>query len=234
VHNNVAGLEIENTINGEVYNNLAKDNTAGMLIFDMPDLPQANGDRIKFYDNVMDGNNGENFAPKGMVVSTLPPGTGMNIMSHSNIEMHHNTIKNHKTVGIMVNSWLITGVPYKSEKFDPFCTNISIHDNILSGQKGPTDTSNDSSKRLTALTGGKAVDILIDGIFKPGLPDVNGNNSSYCFRNNGDDLKFLNLNAHLGGEIEDMLKNKDTNYAKFDCELADFDTSDHDKWLATK
>ena len=234
VHHNVAGLEIENTINGEVYNNLAKENTAGMLIFDMPDLPQANGDRIKFYNNIMDGNNGENFAPKGMVVSTLPPGTGMNIMSHSNIEMHHNTIKNHKTVGVMVNSWLITGTPYKSEKFDPFCTNINIHDNIITDQKGPTDTSNESAQRITTFTGGKAVDILIDGIFKPGLPDVNGNNSSYCFRNNGNNLKFLNLNAHLGGEVEDILKNKDTNFAKFDCEMDGFDTSDHDKWLASK
>ena len=83
VHDNVAGLEIENTINGEVYNNKAVGNTGGMLIFDMPDLPQANGDRIKFYNNVMENNNGENFAPKGMVVSTIPPGSGMIIMSHS-------------------------------------------------------------------------------------------------------------------------------------------------------
>ncbi len=234
VHHNVAGLEIENTINGEVYNNLAKENTAGMLIFDMPDLPQANGDRIKFYNNVMDGNNSENFAPKGMVVSTLPPGTGMNIMSHSNIEMHHNTIKNHKTVGIMVNSWLITGTPFKSEKFDPFCTNINIHDNIITDQVGPADASNASAKRISDITGGKAVDILIDGIFKPGLPTINGNNSSYCFKNNGDNLKFVNLNAHLGGSIAEIHKNMDTNYAKYDCSLPDFDTSDHDKWLATK
>ncbi|MCH7864386.1 MAG: right-handed parallel beta-helix repeat-containing protein, partial [Proteobacteria bacterium] len=38
VHDNVAGLEIENTINGEVYRNIARHNTGGMLIFDMPDL----------------------------------------------------------------------------------------------------------------------------------------------------------------------------------------------------
>ena len=88
VHNNVAGLEIENTINGEVYRNVARNNTGGMLIFDMPDLPQANGDRIKFYDNVMEDNNGENFAPEGMVVSTIPPGSGMIIMSHSNTALH--------------------------------------------------------------------------------------------------------------------------------------------------
>ena len=235
VHHNVAGLEIENTINGEVYNNIAKENTAGMLIFDMPDLPQANGDRIKFYNNIMEDNNGKNFAPKGMIVSTLPPGTGMNLMSHSNIEMHHNTIKNHKTVGVLVNSWFITGKPFKSQEFDPFCTNIHIHDNIIErGPDGNTDTSTESGQFFTAISGGKAMDIVMDGVFKPGLPDINGNESSYCMRNNGEDIRFLNLNAHKGSEPKDILKNMDTNYAKFDCELPDFDTSEHDKWIAVK
>ena len=234
VHNNVAGLEIENTRNGEVYNNVAKNNTAGMLIFDMPDLPQANGDKIKFFNNLMDGNNGENFAPKGMIVSTLPPGTGMNLMSHSNIEMHDNVIKNHKTVSVMINSWFITGNPYKSEEFDPYCTNISIHDNKISDQNGPSDMSTEAGQLISFITEGKGVDILMDGIFKPGLPDVNGNASSYCIRNNGENLTFFNLNAGLGASPEEMMKNKDTDLKKFDCELPDFDTSEHDKWLAAK
>ena len=235
VHHNVAGLEIENTINGEVYNNIAKENTAGMLIFDMPDLPQANGDKIKFYNNVMENNNGKNFAPKGMIVSTLPPGTGMNLMSHSNIEVHHNTIKNHNTVGILINSWFITGKPFKSKDFDPFSTNIHIHDNIIErAADGKTDTSTESGQLLTAISSGKALDMVTDGVFKPGLPDINGNASSYCMRNNGDDIRFVNLNAHKGPTVEDFLKNMDTNYAKFDCDLPDFDTTEHDKWLAVK
>lgn len=234
VHHNVAGLEIENTINGEVYNNIAKNNTGGMLIFDMPDLPQANGDRIKFYNNTMEGNNGENFAPKGMVVSTIPPGSGMIIMSHSNIEAHHNTITNHKTIGIAVNSWLFTGVPFESEDFDPFCSNINLHDNVISGNVGPTDNSTDYGKLLTAIAGGEPVDLLTDGIFKPTSIDENGKPVGYCFRNNGDNLRFINLNAGLGAEPEDIAKNMDNDLSKFDCELADFDTSDHDKWLASK
>ncbi|MEM6317409.1 MAG: parallel beta-helix domain-containing protein [Bacteroidota bacterium] len=233
VHHNVAGLEIENTISGEVYNNVAKNNTGGMLIFDMPDLPQVNGDRIKFYDNLMDGNNGPNFAPKGMVVSTIPPGSGMIIMSHSNIEMYNNTIKNHKTLGVAVNSWLFTGTPFKSEEFDPYSTNIHIHDNVIANQKGPTDMTTDYGKLFTAVNGGEAVDIVIDGIFKPDLPDNNGNVSSYCFRNNGD-VSFLNLNAGMGATPEEMMKNKDTNYEVFDCELKGFDTSEHDEWLAVR
>ncbi len=232
VHDNVAGLEIENTIVGEVYNNIAKNNTGGMLIFDMPDLPQANGDRIKFYNNVMDGNNGENFAPKGMVVSTIPPGSGMIIMSHSNIEMHDNTITNHKTLGIAVNSWLFTGVPYKSENFDPFCTNISIHDNVITGNKGPADTSTEYGQLLTAVLGGQSVDIVTDGIFKPSTLNEAGNPTGYCFRNNGD-VSFVNLNAGMGDKPEEIAKNMNTDISKFDCEIPNFDTSEHDSWLAS-
>lgn len=229
VHHNVAGLEIENTISGEVYDNVAKNNTGGMLIFDMPDLPQANGDRIKFYNNTMDGNNGKNFAPKGMVVSTIPPGSGMIIMSHSNIEAHHNTIINHKTLGIAVNSWLFTGVPFKSEEFDPYSTNIFLHDNTISGNVGPVDASTEYGQLLTAVTGGNPVDLIIDGIFKPA--DDGSMKSSYCFKNNGENISFLNLNAGKGIAPEDIMKNKTSNLDAFNCDLPDFDTSEHDKWL---
>ncbi len=232
VHHNVAGLEIENTIVGEVYNNIAKNNTGGMLIFDMPDLPQANGDRIKFYNNTMEDNNGENFAPKGMVVSTIPPGSGMVIMSHSNIEAYNNTIKNHKTLGIAVNSWLFTGVPFKSEEFDPFSSNINLHDNEISGNTGPVDASTEYGQLLTAVLGGEPVDLITDGIFKPSSMDENGRPTGYCFKNNGTDVKFVNLNAGLGQAPEDMMQNKTTDISLFDCELPEFDTSQHDAWLA--
>lgn len=232
VHDNVAGLEIENTIVGEVYNNVAKNNTGGMLIFDMPDLPQANGDRIKFYHNTMDSNNGENFAPEGMVVSTIPPGSGMIIMAHSNIEMHDNTITNHKTLGIAVNSWLFTGLPFKSEAFDPFCTNINIHDNVISGNQGPTDTSTEYGQLLTAVLGGQPADIVTDGIFKPSTIGEDGKPNGYCFKNNGE-VKFVNLNAGMGAKPEEIAKNMNTDISPFDCELSSFDTSEHDSWLAS-
>ena len=229
VHNNVAGLEIENTINGEVYRNTAKNNTGGMLIFDMPDLPQANGDRIKFYENVMENNNGENFAPKGMVVSTIPPGSGMIIMSHSNIEAHNNIIKGHKTLGMAVNSWLFTGVPYESEEFDPYSTNIHVHDNEIVTGQGPTDNTTDYGKLFTGILGGQPVDLIIDGIMKPGAGVESG---SYCFTNNGD-ISFINLNAGIGSSPEEMAQNMNTDLSKFDCNLPSFDTSEHDAWLAS-
>lgn len=234
VHHNVAGLEIENTIVGEVYNNVAKFNTGGMLIFDMPDLPQANGDRIKFYNNRMEDNNGKNFAPKGMVVSTIPPGSGMIIMSHSNIEAHDNTIKNHKTLGVAVNSWLFTGVPFESEAFDPYCTNISLHDNVISDNVGPIDTTTEYGLLLTAVLDGQPADIVTDGIFKPSTVNEHGLPQGYCFKNNGENIRFINLNAGLGASPEAMMQNKTTDLSPFDCELQEFDTSEHDEWLAGK
>ena len=233
VHNNVAGLEIENTITGEVYNNIAKNNTGGMLIFDMPDLPQANGDKIKFYNNTMEGNNGENFAPEGMVVSSIPPGSGMIIMAHSNIEMHDNVIRDHKTLGIAVNSWLFTGLPFESANYDPFCSNIYIHDNQISGNAGPPDNTTDYGRLLTAVLGGQSVDIITDGIFKPTAMGEDGRPAGYCIRNNGT-VRFVNLNAGLGAEPEAIAQNMNTDLSSFDCSLPEFDTSEHDQWLANK
>ena len=231
VHNNVAGLEIENTIVGEVYDNVARNNTGGMLIFDMPDLPQANGDRIKFYNNLMEDNNGENFAPKGMVVSTIPPGSGMIIMAHSNIEAYQNTIRNHKTLGIAVNSWLFTGVPYEAEEYDPFSSNIYLHDNVISDNVGPSDATTEYGQLFSAILGGGPVDLIIDGIFNPASLDDSGMPQGYCFTNNGDNLKFVNLNAAMGSAPEEMAQNKSSDMSPFDCELPAFDTSEHNKWL---
>ena len=232
VHNNVAGLEIENTINGEVYRNTARNNAGGMLIFDMPDLPQINGDRIKFYENVIEDNNGENFAPEGMVVSTIPPGSGMILMAHSNIEMHHNIIRNHKTLGVAVNSWLFTRTPYESEEYDPYCTNIYIHDNEITGTQGPTDATTEFGMLMTQGFGGQAFDLIIDGIFKPSTLDEDGNPTGFCFVNNGD-ISFLNLNVGMSESFDDIGKHVDSDLEKFNCTLSEFDTEDHDDWLTS-
>lgn len=229
-HNNVAGLEIENTINAEVYDNKSIGNTGGMMIFDMPDLPQANGDRVKFYNNTMTDNNGENFAPEGMVVSTIPPGTGMFIMSHRNIEVHDNVIKGHKTVGLAVNSWLFTGIPYESEEFDPYSTNIYVHSNIIESPDAAPDVTKPFGQLVAAVLG-KPYDIVIDGIFEPTTMGADGRPTSYCFQDNGD-ITFVNLNAGMSMDPAEMVKNLDFDLSKFDCSLPGFDTSKHDDWLA--
>lgn len=40
---NVAGIEIENSDNAEVFGNTARDNSGGILVFNLPGLPKAEG-----------------------------------------------------------------------------------------------------------------------------------------------------------------------------------------------
>ena len=53
---NVAGIEIENTINADVYENTATGNTGGILVFNMPNLPQP-GQSTRVFNNKSIDNN---------------------------------------------------------------------------------------------------------------------------------------------------------------------------------
>ena len=46
VEKNVAGIEIENCTKADVYENVATDNSGGILVFTMPDLPTKDGRRL--------------------------------------------------------------------------------------------------------------------------------------------------------------------------------------------
>ena len=149
-------------------------------------------------------------------------------------DRHNNTIRNHKTAGISIASWLFTGTPYESKDYDPYCTNIHIHDNTIQGTQGPPDATTDFGKLMTALFQGQAYDIVIDGIFDPASLDDKGNPTGFCFSNNGD-ISFVNLNAGKGMTPEEMIKNmKKDDLTNFNCTLDAFNTADHDKWLAVK
>ena len=238
VHNNVAGIEIENTINADVYNNKATENTAGLLIFDMPDLPQANGHDIKVHDNIVENNNGENFSSPGIVVNMLPPGTGILVMAHRDIEINNNTIKGHNTISIAINSWQFTGRTFKSEDYDPFCHALNIYDNTVEMGTGATDVTTDFGKLFTALSGGKPVGIAYDGVVNPAHFNEDGSmkeEHKICFRNNSN-IPFMNLNAYKamgkdGLDMAKLAKAIETDGSAFDCEKGTITLKDLDKWL---
>ena len=133
VEKNVAGIEIENSTRADVYENVATDNSGGILVFTMPDLPTKDGRHCRVYNNKVIANNHENFAPKGNIVATVPPGTGIMIMANDQVEVFDNTIENNQTSGLSIVSYLITDKPMKDDKYDPFCESIHIHDNRFSG-----------------------------------------------------------------------------------------------------
>ena len=70
-HHNVAGIEIENCINSDVYANKAEHNTGGILVFDTPGLPLHNGRNARVYDNDCIENNEKNFGKVSSMVSMI-------------------------------------------------------------------------------------------------------------------------------------------------------------------
>ena len=138
---NVAGIEIENSIDADVYLNYATNNTGGLLIFDNPglqrygcrahtdptkDQPNCRGTRA--WANWILDNNHENFS-NGGTVSLVPPGTGVIVMATDKIELFNNVIRNHQTVNTTVISFRITQVPFGDSAYDPYPEQIEIHDN---------------------------------------------------------------------------------------------------------
>ncbi len=216
-HHNVAGIEIENSRNVECYNNLARDNTGGILIFNLPDLPQAFGYNVSVHDNVCENNNLHNFSPAGGMVHTLPPGSGMLVVAHKDLEIFNNQISGYKTIGLGVISYLFTGRPFDtSNGFEPFYYNVNIHDNIFERPQGvTTDQTTEFGQIISALFQGKPQDILIDGIFHP----EHGTDGSVCFQGNGEGLTFTNLNAGKAENLQDMAGTLDNEIQPFDCTL---------------
>lgn len=102
---NVAGIEIENTQFADVYENLAEDNTGGLLIFDLPGNPVIGRD-VKIHDNIVRNNNRANFAPSGTTVSAIPAGTGTFALASRRVEIADNTYENNNTGDIALLSGL--------------------------------------------------------------------------------------------------------------------------------
>jgi len=232
-HHNVAGIEIENSKKADVYDNTCENNTGGLLIFDMPDLPKANGNNISVHDNTVMNNNFQNFSAEGIVVNILPPGTGMLLMAHKNMDVYNNTIQGHNTIGLGLISWLFTERPFDSKEYDPFCSAIHIYNNEFTKGEAVADTTTDFGKLLAVLFQGQPQDIVTDGIFNPQHFDESGKmkeDKAVCIRNNGE-ISFVNLQAGKGSKPEEMAKNMDTDLTPFDCERAPVDIEGHNAWL---
>ncbi len=159
---NVAGIEIENSYYADVFNNVATNNTGGILVFDLPGLPQQGGHHVRVFNNRSVGNNTDNFAPEGNIVGEVPRGTGIIIQANSNVEIFDNEIGDNDTVNIAVVTY---GNETDDETYYPHPKSIQIHGNKF----GPTGYNPDTSKGelaeiLYELSEGNMPDIFWDGL----------------------------------------------------------------------
>lgn len=163
---NVAGIEIENSTNSEVYDNTTFDNTGGILVFDLPGLSRE-GTRTRVYNNSVVGNNTPNFAPEGNIVGVVPQGTGMLIMAFTDVEVTGNVIEDNQSSGVVIVDYAISGFEANDVSYDGTPRRVFIHDNAFSNNAyDPQDLAGDILG-LFAAQGGMP-QILYDGIGEQG------------------------------------------------------------------
>lgn len=196
---NVAGIEIENSINADVFDNEAFDNTGGILVFDLPGLTQY-GNTVRVYNNDVHDNNRTNFAPPGNIVGTVPAGTGMMILSTNTVEIFNNDFDSNEFAGVLVASYLFVDPNPNDPNYQALPYLISIHDNTytMEGTLNPTQPA--AIVDIVNLLAGNGFDqpnILLDGIYA--APQV------ICIQEPNTPT-FVNINAAQdasGGAITD-------------------------------
>jgi parallel beta-helix repeat protein len=129
---NVAGIEIENSTDAEVHDNYAHDNSGGILVFNLPELPVQNGARAKVHRNRVENNNAPNFGAAGTTVANVPPGTGILVVASDNNEFHDNTVTGNVSGAMMIISYIeaLLG-EYEDPAFDRFPVGNWVHDNTF-------------------------------------------------------------------------------------------------------
>ena len=213
---NVAGIEIENTINADVYDNVATNNTGGILVFNMPNLSQP-GHSTRVYQNKVEKNNLGNFAAKGTAVASVPAGSGIVINSNSKVEIFDNDVTDNQTANVIISSYHSTG--YFTEKgvaagYDPYPKAIYVYGNRFKGG-GDSPDGLDLKALKIAMYGlsGHLPDVLWDGYVDTKLM-VKGQlpaDQRICIQDGVDVLNADGPNKY---------KNPSKDAAPFRCELA--------------
>jgi parallel beta-helix repeat protein len=188
---NVAGIEIENSTFADVHNNVATNNTGGILVFDLPNLPVQGGRNTRIYNNQIFANNTDNFAPEGNIVASVPAGTGLMIMANDNIEVFENNFEDNNSANVLIVSYLINEIPITDPNYDPFPEAIYLHNNQYTG--GGESPDSEPLALLQAATGQPLPDIIWDGMLAEGKTAAD----ALCF-SEAADTSFVSLDASNG------------------------------------
>jgi parallel beta-helix repeat protein len=155
---NVAGIEIENSTNADVHDNVTENNTGGILVFDLPGLPKMGGHSTRIFRNRIVNNNTPNFAPAGNIVANVPSGSGLMMMANRNVHVFENTFDNNVSTHVLIYAY---GYDWDDERYNPLPRDFVIRDNTY-GQGG--DSPRGRLAPMAAATGGTLPDIVWDGI----------------------------------------------------------------------
>jgi parallel beta-helix repeat protein len=197
---NVAGIEIENTTNADVFDNEAFDNTGGILVFDLPGLTKS-GNATRVFNNNIHDNNRPNFAPAGNIVASVPNGTGCMILSTKNVEFFGNTISENQFAGILISNYLFINDMPSDPDYDPFPAGIYIHDNthLMTGTVDVVNQPEDIQQIIGLLDafGLDQPHVLTDGLLMAADAVCIQEMSSTFVNINAGDPTFMSVSADV-------------------------------------
>jgi parallel beta-helix repeat protein len=159
---NVAGIEIENSMNADVFDNVATHNAGGILVFDLPGLPQMGGHSTRVFHNKVVDNDTPNFARKGNIVGNVPTGTGVMLMANRDVHVFDNEISGNQTSAVMVIAY---GLPFDDKTYNPLPRDIVVRDNRI-GRNGWAPMLPGGQSLASAL-GGQLPPVIWDGVTGP-------------------------------------------------------------------
>jgi parallel beta-helix repeat protein len=153
---NVAGIEIENTHNADVEDNIATHNAAGLLVFDLPGLPQRDGHSVRVFRNRIIDNDTRNFAAPGAIVATVPTGAGLLVMGTRDVHVFDNDIGGNGTANVILAAYRAA---IEDANYNPLPRDVVIRDNRF----GATGFAPAGDLAEIAQAGIALPDILWDG-----------------------------------------------------------------------
>ena len=187
---NVAGIEIENSMNADVFDNVATHNTGGILVFDLPNLPQMGGHSTRLFRNKVVDNDTPNFAPKGNIVAGVPTGTGIMVMANRNVHVFENEISGNQSTAVMLVSYT---QKFDDKTYNPLPRDIVVRDNKI-GRNG-WNPQFKGGPMIAQMMGGALPPVVWDGVTSfAGMSDV-----VQVWITDG---PILNLNLPAPGQID--------------------------------
>jgi parallel beta-helix repeat protein len=162
---NVAGIEIENSYNADVHDNVATDNAGGILVFDLPDLPQQGGHAIRLFHNQVVANNHVNFASPGNIVAGVPSGTGVMVMANRDVHVFDNDIRDNGGNGVMIVAYR---QKFTDANYNPLPRAITVAGNRYAGNGGKPGFP--GGAEIAAAVGGTLPPVMWDGVTGYAVP----------------------------------------------------------------
>lgn len=195
---NVAGIEIENSMRADVYDNYAYKNTAGVLVFDLPIGNGIYGSGVRVFNNKSVANNTDNFAKVSDFsggVHIAPPGSGLIVLATSNVEVFDNVFAGNESFAGAVSSYFLA-----ESNFDAYADPMGLGAVLFDGWKPIPRAVNIHDNTVFFNAENPRGKLLEDPSLpiKKGFFFVNGEHADFLYDGLGQNLAALGVTAAMG------------------------------------